>query len=290
LTRVLAATGAAAVLLAGCSESGSTQNSTTLEPPPSATVSPSIEPSPSISAPARQRRAGGDHLGATTPGTVPPVVFHGPRNRKRIALTFDSNMTDTMLRKLAAGQKSYANKAVIDQLQRMKVPATFFLAGKWVQAYPELTKRLAADPSFEIASHSWSHEGFRPGCYDLGTLKTTAMAADVVKSFEVIDQYTDNATRYFRFPGGCYDQAALRAIAPAGCTVVQYDVASGDAFGKSPEAIAESTVAKSRSGSIVVLHITEANSPYTDEALPTIVTKLRARGYELVTLTDLLRG
>ena len=231
----------------------------------------------------------GTGRGATARGTVPGVIFHGPRDRKRIALTFDSNMTDGMLRKLAAGRvHSYANAAVIDELQSLRVPATFFLAGKWIEAYPGLTRRIAADPSFEIASHSWAHEGFRAHCYNLGTLPRADMAADVERSFEILGRFTDHPSRYFRFPGGCYDAAALTAIAPVGCTVVEYDDVSGDAFGTSSKAIESQTVAQARNGSIVVLHITEANAPRTGEALPTIVRQLRARGYQLVTLGDLL--
>jgi peptidoglycan/xylan/chitin deacetylase (PgdA/CDA1 family) len=227
--------------------------------------------------------------GAQPRGTVPTVVFHGPRDRKRIALTFDSNMTDAMLRKLAAGKTgSYANDAVVDELQQLKTPATFFLAGKWVQAYPELTRRIAADPNFEIASHSWAHEGFKSPCYTLGSIPRADMAADVERSFEILAQFTDHASRYFRFPGGCYDAAALTAIAPVGCTAVEYDDVSGDAFGSSAKTIIAKTVAQARPGSIVVLHITKANAPRTAEALPSIIRQLRARGYELVTLGDLL--
>lgn len=229
-----------------------------------------------------------EKVGATTPGTVPPVIFNGPRDRKRIALTFDSNMTDAMVRKISTAHTDYANEKVIAQLQQLQVPATMFLAAKWIQAYPDLTRRMAADPNFELASHSWAHAGFRPRCYGLDTLTAPQMAPDVDSSFEILDQYSPRATRYFRFPGGCYDKAALRAIAPSGCTVVQYDVPSGDAFGTSPKAIINTTLSKATNGSIVVLHITEANSPYTDEALPTIVKTLRARGFELVTLSDLL--
>jgi peptidoglycan/xylan/chitin deacetylase (PgdA/CDA1 family) len=227
--------------------------------------------------------------GATAPGTVPTVIFHGPRDRHRIALTFDSNMTDAMLQKLADGRvRSYANVAVVDELQRMHVPATFFLAGKWIQAYPALTRRLAADPSFELASHSWAHEGFTAKCYGLGSLPPARMAADVETSFQVLDQYTDRPTRYFRFPGGCYDPAALRAIAPAGCSVVEYDDVGGDPFNPDAAAIARATLTQARNGSIVVLHITLANSPVTDKALPAIVAGLRGKGYELVTLSTLL--
>jgi peptidoglycan/xylan/chitin deacetylase (PgdA/CDA1 family) len=198
-------------------------------------------------------------------------------------------MTDAMLRKLAAGTvRSYANSAVIDELQDLQTPATFFLAGKWVQAYPAVTRRIAADPAFEIASHSWSHEGFRSPCYTLGSIPRADMAADVERSFEILAQYTDHQSRYFRFPGGCYDAAALTAIAPAGCTAVEYDDVSGDAFGSSAKTIVDKTLAQARPGGIVVLHITLANAPRTAEALPPVIRGLRARGYELVASGDLL--
>jgi peptidoglycan/xylan/chitin deacetylase (PgdA/CDA1 family) len=229
--------------------------------------------------------------GAVPRGTLPVVHTHGPADRKRMALTFDSNMTDAMLKRLAAGQvRSYANTAVVDELQQSHTPATFFLAGKWVQAYPALTRRIAADPAFEIASHSWAHEGFRAGCYGLGTIAPAGMAADVERSFEILGQYTDHASRYFRFPGGCYDRTALEAIAPTGCTVVEFDDVSGDAFGSGPAAIADHTVKQARPGSIAVLHITEANAKDTARALPAIIARLRAAGYDLVTVGDLLAG
>jgi peptidoglycan-N-acetylglucosamine deacetylase len=233
----------------------------------------------------------GGGRGAVRRGTVPVVVFHGPRDRKRIALTFDSNMTDGMLRKLAAGKTgTYASTAVVDELQSLHAPATFFLAGKWIQAYPALTRRIAADPDFELASHSWSHEGFRSGCYTLGTIPRADMAADVERSFQILDQFSSRASRYFRFPGGCYDAAALAAIAPVGCTVVEYDDVSADAFSTDTAGIVRRTVTQARPGSIAVLHITQANAPRTADALPQIVHQLRARGYQLVTLGELLGG
>ena len=296
--------------LTGCRESA--------PPPPAAAPAPSFEwpsrepapeatPQPIALASPGAGRVAGAELGEARPdpgiaalppptgpgalarGTLPPVVTHGPRDRKRIALTFDSNMTDAMLHRLATGEvKSYANAAVVDELQRSRTPATFFLAGKWIQAYPQLTRRIAADPDFQLASHSWAHEGFRKNCYGLGTIARADMAADVERSFEVLGRFTDRPTRYFRFPGGCFDRAALTAIAPVGCTVVEFDDVSGDAFGANPAKIAATTVAQARPGSIVVLHITEANAPATARALPTIVQQLRSRGFDLVTVGDLL--
>jgi peptidoglycan-N-acetylglucosamine deacetylase len=220
---------------------------------------------------------------------VPTVVSHGPAGAHRIALTFDSNMTDAMLHRLDTGQvDSYANAAVVDVLQARRVPATFFLSGKWVQRYPDLTHRIAADPSFELASHSYAHLGFTAHCYTLGALAPAAMAADVDRSFAVLAPFGGHQTRYFRFPGGCYDAAALRAVAPARATVVQYDDVGGDPFSGDAAAIAARVMRQAHDGAIVVLHITKANAPRTADALPAVIDGLRARGYALVTLSDLL--
>jgi peptidoglycan-N-acetylglucosamine deacetylase len=220
-----------------------------------------------------------------------PVIVRGPAALPRIALTFDSNMTDAMLQSLASGKvKSYANVAVIDELQRGHIPATFFLAGKWVERYPELTRRIAADLNFELASHSYAHLGFTDHCYHLGKLPTEAMAADVERSFQVLAPFGGRQTGYFRFPGGCYDTTALRAIAPTHCTVVQYDIVGGDAFNNNANSITDNVLRHAHNGGIVVLHITEANAPRTADALPSIISGLRSRGYQLVSLSTLVQG
>lgn len=227
--------------------------------------------------------------GWTDGDPTPSVVVHGRPGGHRIALTFDSNMTDAMLRRLDAHQvDSYANTAVVDELEARHVPATFFLSGKWVERYPGLTRRIAADPAFELASHSYAHRGFTAHCYALDPLPTGAMAADVDRSFAVLTPFGGHQTRYFRFPGGCYDAAALRAVAPTHATVVQYDDVGDDPFNGDAAGIAARVLRQAHDGAIVVLHITKANAPRTADALPSVIDGLRARGYRLVTLSDLL--
>lgn len=217
------------------------------------------------------------------------VISHGRAGRRRIALTFDSNMTTAMLRRLDDGQvATYANDQVVDELEARGVPATFFLSGLWVQRYPELTRRIAADAHFELASHSYAHEGFTAHCYGLAPIPPGEMAADVERSFSVLAPFGGNQTRYFRFPGGCYDQSALAAIAPAHAVVVQYDIVGDDAFTHDTAAIVNSVLSHAHDGAIVVLHITKANATNTAEALPQVVDGLHALGYRLVKLSQLL--
>lgn len=229
----------------------------------------------------------------TTTTTAPPrgVVFHGSPNRPLVALTFDTNMTDGMLVELDRGRvKSFVNEQAIAELQQLHVPATIFLAGKWIERYPDVTRRLAGDPLFELASHSYSHRPFKAPCYGLGrALPVDQMAADVEQSEALLRQFTRAPTPYFRFPGGCYDQQAVDAVARSGVVVVQYDVVSGDAFGTSVNAIVDQTLRSTKNGSIIVMHLTGGNTaPLTARALPRIVEGLRGRGLQLVKLSELL--
>jgi peptidoglycan-N-acetylglucosamine deacetylase len=224
--------------------------------------------------------------------TVPPgtVVTNGPRDRRLVALTFDSNLTDGMIQELDQHRvASFANVAVIDELDQLQVPATLFLAGKWIERYPDLTRRLAGDPLFELGSHSYEHRAYHLPCYGLGGLPVAQMAADVDHSEQLLRQFTNRPTPYFRFPGGCYDAAALQATGGTGITVIQYDLASGDAFGTSVRAIVNNVVNNAQNGSIVVMHITGGNTaPLTAYALPAVVNGLRQKGFTLVRVSDLL--
>lgn len=227
--------------------------------------------------------------GATRPGTRPPIVTHGPRTGNRVALTFDADMTDGMLHNLRTGRvRSYANLRLIEILERQHVPATFFLTGKWVQRYPELTRRLAGNPDFELANHTWGHEAFTPDCYDLPALPVSAMAANVARTFDVIERYGGRQTRYFRFPGLCHDGTALTALAPLGLTVVDGDVISGDPFATAWQPIVRAVLTRVSPGSIIILHVTEANAAMTDEALPHILAGLREQGLVPARLSEVL--
>jgi peptidoglycan-N-acetylglucosamine deacetylase len=187
------------------------------------------------------------------------------------------------------GGPPFVNREALAELDQLQVPATLFLAGKWIERYPDVTRQLAADPLFELARHSFSHRAFHVPCYGLGSLALQEMAADVAHSEELLRLYTDHPTKFFRFPGGCYDEAALRPIAPTVVTVIQYDVPSGDAFGTSAQAIIDNVLRHAQNGSIVVMHITDGNTPpLTAKALPPIVDGLRQRGYTLVKLSQLL--
>ncbi len=248
----------------------------------------SVRPVPTEAGPSDSPPPGG-LPGATWAGTLPPVVDHGPRTGNKVALTFDADMTDAMRYQLRSGAvRSYANLKIIDLLEREGVAATFFLTGKWVEQYPEVTRRLAASPNFELANHTYGHLAFTGDCYGLPRIERRKMTRDVADTFDIVAGYGGRQTRYFRFPGLCHDRTALAELAPLGLTVVDGDVVSGDPFATAWRPIVRAVLDNVRPGSVIVLHVTEANAPMTDEALPHILAGLAERGLEPAALSEVL--
>ena len=58
------------------------------------------------------------HPGESRGAKLMPVVQHGPRDKPRVALTFDADLTALMRRRLVSGKvHSYYNKALADELR-----------------------------------------------------------------------------------------------------------------------------------------------------------------------------
>lgn len=259
---------------------------------PAASGSASAAPSSAPGAPSASPQAG-------TPALVPTLapgpngltpVFERARQRteKTVALTFDADMTSDQGPRAASGER-FDNPELIATLRRLKVPSTVFMTGRWAEEYPDQAKAIGTDPNFEIANHSYSHHAFKSPCYGLPALDAPAARADVDRAFAAFKKAgAVNTVPYFRFPGGCYDDGALRALAPAKVTAVQWDVVSGDAFAKDPDAVAEQVLAGVKPGSVVVMHCTHSAAPVTEQAVEKIVPELRKRGFRFVKVSELM--
>ncbi|MCX5375217.1 polysaccharide deacetylase family protein [Streptomyces sp. NBC_00091] len=248
-----------------------------------APASPSAPASPLAGAPARVPTL------APGPNGLTPVFERARQGAdKTVALTFDADMTSDQGPRAASGER-FDNPDLISALRRLKVPSTVFMTGRWAEEYPDQAKSIGTDPNFEIANHSYSHHAFKSPCYGLPALDGEAARADVDRAFAAFRKAgAVNTVPYFRFPGGCYDDQALRALAPARVTAVQWDVVSGDAFAKDPDAVAEQVLAGVKPGSVVVMHCTRSAAPVTEQAIQKIVPELRKRGFRFVKVSELM--
>lgn len=202
-----------------------------------------------------------------------PVIEHGPRSSKQVALTFDACPT---------GRPDEYDEKVIDVLMREKVPATLFMSGRWVEKNAEKAKYLATQPQFEIANHAYWH----PHMLEKDDER---IVRELKQTQRIIKKTTGKTPKYFRPPYGEVDERLAQLAKKAGLTTIQYDIASGDPdAGLSPERIERAVLRDARGGSIIVFHMNR-NGVHTAEMLPAIISGLRKKGFTLVTVGEMLK-
>ena len=231
--------------------------------------------------------------GSAAAASSPRLILHGPRTHRWVALTFDADMTQAMIRDLKSGRvKSWYDRALIRTLRRTHTPATIFLTGLWTRTYPKAVRSFARNRLFELENHSWDHRAWAGRCYGLPAVRSTARKRrEVLWTQAIIRRLAGVRTRYFRFPGGCRRRKDVRLVASLGQQPVQWDVVSGDSFLTDPARVESEVLRRVRPGSIVVMHLVgPARTPATAPAVRALIPKLRARGYRFVRLDRLLRG
>jgi peptidoglycan/xylan/chitin deacetylase (PgdA/CDA1 family) len=192
---------------------------------------------------------------------------HGPRDRPRIALTFDD------------GPDPARTPALLDALAELGVPATFFLLGRQVDANPALASRIARE-GHEIGNHTYNHRY-------LPLQRSRAVAEELAQCDRAITRATGTQPTLARPPYGGRSSRNVRVFARAAKRLVLWDVNSYDWKGKPAEDLARRVVDRARPGSIVLLHEAREGGEVTVDAVRMLVPALRARGFELVTVSGL---
>jgi peptidoglycan/xylan/chitin deacetylase (PgdA/CDA1 family) len=173
---------------------------------------------------------------------------------------------------------------MLDVLAEKGVRTTFFLMGWWAERNPELVRRIGAE--HEVASHG--HEVF-----DLTAVSDAEVAADLERAEAVIGGLIGRTTRPLWSPSAGYRDARVRTIAASlGYRPIYWTVDSGDwRVDATPEAVQRRVLDGAENGAIVVLHFESPRTrASTAVVLPTLIDTLRARGYRLVTVTELVTG
>jgi peptidoglycan-N-acetylglucosamine deacetylase len=255
---------------------------------------------PGENVPVHLHRSMGVHIPdpANAPAPV-PTIRQGvirrvllPAGMKLLALTFDLCET--------AGETAGYDGAVIDYLRSQRIKATYFAGGQWMISHKARSEQLISDPLFEVGTHGWTHRNTRLiGGADLkreivaptlayasirSQLSQAQCAAGHGAAFSAIPE----RPALFRFPFGACNAASLQSVADAGLIAIQWDVATGDPSPhQSARAIADAMIRNARPGSIIISHA-NGRGYHTAEALPIAIPALRAKGFEFVTISELM--
>ncbi|TMK35675.1 MAG: polysaccharide deacetylase family protein [Actinobacteria bacterium] len=184
---------------------------------------------------------------------------------ENVALTFDAEHPDR------SWCPSDAAERILDVLAGAGAHATFFVQGRWAEAYPATARRIADDGHL-IGNHS-HHHARMPLLLDSG------LQEDVDAARDAIARATGRDPRpWFRCPfgAGADDPRVLAAIAAAGYRHVGWHVEVEDwEPARTPQAIAADAIAGIRrhgDGAVLLLHTWPGG---TVEALPLILDDLQ---------------
>ncbi|AWB47038.1 polysaccharide deacetylase [Paenibacillus sp. CAA11] len=200
------------------------------------------------------------------------IIWEVVTPHKLIALTFDD------------GPHPAQTVEILNLLKQYNVPATFFVIGKQVAENPDVVKRIVAE-GHELANHTYSHTFFRlPASSD-------KVLSEIAKTEEEIYKLTGHRSKYFRPPGGIYDDTIVQVSKQLGlCPVLwSWDQDTRDWSKPGVQRIINKVLKNADNGDIVLFHDRVAGRSQTIQALKTIIPSLQAQGYQMVTVTDLIK-
>jgi len=199
----------------------------------------------------------------------------------KIALTFDD------------GPDSAYTPRILDVLKEKHAPATFFVTGDQANKSPDVLRR-EYDEGHEIGNHTYTHPHFNE--ISLRQIKLELNLTQLL-----LESTLGIKTLLFRPPYGIdhqpetADEVALLPVPQdlgyiiVGSQIDPHDWGEpGGGPPPPPATIVERVLDQAGKGNIVLLHDAGGERSHTVEALPQIIDRLRAAGYELVPVSDLV--
>ncbi len=199
---------------------------------------------------------------------------------KEIAISFDD------------GPDAQWTPKILDILKEKKAPGIFFVIGDQANKRPDILKREFAE-GHEIGNHTYFHPKF-------DEISHTQIRWELNLTQRLIESTLGVKTILFRPPYGIDHQpeyaeevAQLPLAQEMGYLIVGQRIDPDDwslRDGKPIPAkeIVDSVLRQANNGNIILLHDGGGDRTQTVEALPQIIDALRKKGYQLVSVSDLI--
>lgn len=228
----------------------------------------------------------------------------GSVNEHRIALTFDGGAEDNV-----AGE-------ILDYLAEKNVKCTMFLTGPFIDRHREIVRRMVAE-GHEVGNHTWSHPHLTS--FEINRRHNTLpevnreiIQSELGRTARLFEKVTGKKMApLWRAPYGEHNLQIRQWAAEIGFRHVGWTIGYGN--GESMDTmdwVADTTATNYRSseeilerilnfgetnstkanGSIALMHLgSNRTFDRVHNILPTLIDSLRARGYELVSASELLQ-
>lgn len=182
--------------------------------------------------------------------------------KKKIALTFDD------------GPHPQFTEQLLDGLKERKLQATFFVTGEHAKLHPDIIERIHKE-GHVLGNHTYSH-------IQLTTGNREQFKQELIKTNEILTNITGEEVLYVRPPYGVWDKNIEREL---NMFPVLWSVDPLDWKTESADVVVERVLKNVKEYDIILLH--DASESTVNAALE-IVDKLQKKGYEFVTVDEIL--
>ena len=187
---------------------------------------------------------------------------------KYIALTFDD------------GPHPEYTARILKILYDNDAAATFFIIGENAERYPYLV-RAEYDLGHELGNHTYSHDRLNQD-----SIKT--LYDQIKKTDGIIKSITGTEPLYFRPPEGKRNSETEKILKKAGKQTVLWTIDTRDWAHTDKNTIINNIKKNVKNGSVILFHDYVTQPSPTPDVLCEIIPYLKERGYEFVTISQLL--
>jgi len=192
---------------------------------------------------------------------------HPTSGTRMVALTFDD------------GPWPGQTDRILDILREKQVHATFFMLGARAKRAPVLAKRVASEGHL-VGNHTYGHKS-------LADSKPAEARRQIDRGRVALNRYTGVNTTWLRPPYGDMDKGAWKVVKASGSRVVMWTVDSHDWEKPPVKKMVRNVVRHAKPGSIILMHDGGGDREKTIAALPEVIDKLKAKGYNFVTVDEM---
>ncbi len=197
------------------------------------------------------------------------IIFHGNRNKKEIAITFDDGPCKRSLE-------------VLKVLRKEDIPATFFVLGKKIKGNENLIRQMIKQ-GCEVGNHTYNHTSL--------IFKTPKRMEKELLDTEKELERLNIKTKLMRCPYFICGLIAFFLAKKLNKKIIFADLDSRDWTRPGKKAIVERVLRKVKNGSIICFHDYLEEIGENKEVVPAIkeiIPRLKEQGYNLVTISKLL--